>query len=223
MTNESFESEENIIFKFEKLTNVSNYHAWARQMIIAIRTIKLYDFLHEANSFLQLERFSSDEWKLMIRIEKRNFEQNLQSWLDRNEVLVDKIDDMCDNNIQQLLDLTWNAKTTWDFLKKRFSSQNWTHKWFVLNRLKQINYVDYKNVSTYDVAFKIALKEIKNLNITMKNSMMIKIFNNLNSSFETFFTVKNNDARNIEKLFDLDEFITSIEQKKIEWIWSTSI
>ena len=43
---------------------------------------------------------------------------------------------------------------------------------------------------------------------------MIRMFNNFDSSFETFLIVKNNDARNIDKLFDFDEFITSIEQKK---------
>ena len=44
--------------------------------------------------------------------------------------------------------------------------------------------------------------------------MMIKTLNNLSPSFETFLTVKNNDARNTEKLPDLDEFITSVEQKE---------
>ena len=48
----------------------------------------------------------------------------------------------------------------------------------------------------------------------MKNTIMIKMLNNLNSIFETFLIIKNNEARINDKFFDIDEFIIAIEQKE---------
>ena len=149
-------------------------------MINVMRIAQLYEFFDSQKSRAKFERSSKDAWKTLFYIEKREFEQNLQTWVRNNATLVDRIVDMCDVNIQQLLDFVWIAKKTWNYLKKRYLSQDWFHKWFVLNRLKQINYVDCKNVTKYEVAYKNILKEIKDLNISMKNTIIIKMFNNLN-------------------------------------------
>ena len=48
----------------------------------------------------------------------------------------------------------------------------------------------------------------------MKNAIMIKMLNNLDSNFETFLIVKNNEARENDDLFDIDKFIIAVEQKE---------
>ena len=40
------------------------------------------------------------------------------------------------------------------------------------------------------------------------------MLNNLDSIFETFLTVKNNEARNNDDFLDIDKFIIAVEQKK---------
>ena len=52
------------------------------------------------------------------------------------------------------------------------------------------------------------------MNISMENAVVIKMLNNLDPTFETFLTVKNNEARNNDDLPDINKFITAVEQEE---------
>ena len=203
-------------WKFSKLTNSQNYHEWNRQIINVMRIANLYEFFDFQNFRTKFTKSNDEIWKKMLYVQQRNFDQNVLVWIRKNSTFVDRIVNMCDFNIQQLFDSVWIAKKTWKYLKKRYLSQNWFHKWFVFNRLKQIHYSNCKNVTECEVAYKNIFKEIIDLKITMKNAIMIKMFNNFDSIFETFLIVKNNETKKNDDFFNIDKFIIVVKQKKIE-------
>ena len=211
MTNEI---DEIFFWKFSKLTNFQNYHEWNRQMINVMRIAKFYEFLDLQNVRKKFVKSNDEIWKTMLYIQKRNFEQNFLIWIRKNSTFVDRIVNMCNFIIQQLFDSVWIAMKTWNYLKKRYLSQNWFHKWFVFNRLKQIHYSNCKNVTKYEIAYKNIFKKIIDLKITMKNAIMIKMFNNFDSVFETFLIVKNNETKKNNDFFDIDKFIIVVKQKE---------
>ena len=183
-------------------------------MINVMRAADFYEFLDSQSSRAKFTKSSDEVWKRMLYAQQRDFDQNVLVWIWKNSAFVDRIANMCDFNIQQLLDSVWTAKKTWEYLKKRYLSQNWFHKWFVFNRLKQIHYSNCKSATKYEVAYKNILKKIIDLSITMKNAVVIKMFNNFDLIFETFLTVKNNEAKKNNDFFDIDKFIIVVEQKK---------
>ena len=190
------------IFKVDKFSKLS----WMKSS---------NDQRHANCKILRISRFTKCS-KEICEIKWRNFEQNFLIWIRKNSTFVDRIVNMCDFIIQQLFDSVWIAMKTWNYLKKRYLSQNWFHKWFVFNRLKQIHYSNCKNVTKYEIAYKNIFKKIIDLKITMKNAIMIKMFNNFDSIFETFLIVKNNETKKMTIFSTSTSSLLLWNKKKIE-------
>lgn len=201
-------------FKFAKLTGSKNYKSWERNMIFAMRSLGLYGFVDAEDPYLKPEAPTLEELKEMSRSDKRDYELDKNSYNLKNGSLAGRIGGMCEPTIQSLLNAKWDAKETWDFLKKRYSPTGWSHKWEVLNALEQIHYSDCKSASEYGDKFRTALKEVQDLSITMEESVTIKALNNLGSGFDTYLTIVNDKARKEDKLPDLDDLVKAVEEEE---------
>ena len=62
---------------------------------------------------------------------------------------------------------------------------------------------------------KTLLKEIKNLEITMKEWILVKIINSLGPNFEAYIMVLNTKARTEKTLPDLDTLLKILEKEEI--------
>lgn len=72
-----------------------------------------------------------------------------------------------------------------------------------------------KNIKDFRLIIKTLFKEVNNLNITIKELVLIKIINLFRPIFETYVMVLNKKTR-IEKTFsNLDAFLKSFKKEKI--------
>jgi hypothetical protein len=70
-----------------------------------------------------------------------------------------------------------------------------------------MSYASSLNVSDFDRKMYIILKEIKNQEIIIKEYIIIKIINFMNSKFDIYITILNNQARKKKKLSDLNDLL----------------
>ena len=91
----------------------------------------------------------------------------------------------------------------------------WYSKWQSLNRLKETSYTSSKNMSNFRLIIKTLLKEVYDLNISMKEYVLVKIINLLGPTFKTYVTILNKKARTKTALPNLEALLKSLEKEKI--------
>ena len=107
---------------------------------------------------------------------------------------------MCTNIVQKEF-LTvkslveWDPKELWDWLKRRYTLQNFTSKWSLLDKLYEIQHSEYKNVTEYISHIKDASAEIEDLKISISEAVVIHALNNLNSHFRPYLAILSHDDR----------------------------
>ncbi len=147
-----------------------------------------------------------------VRIEKH--EEVIEKWDINNEKMMSKIEAMCIRAVQMKFKSEWDAKTTWESFRKRYTSYKWVFKWVLLNRLKKMSYANLIDVSDFDRKMCFILKEMKNQEIIIEEYVMIKIINFMNSEFDTYVIVLNESVRKKKMLSELDELLQSLIKKK---------
>lgn len=136
-------------YAFAKLKGSENYKEWAREMGFALKEAGLMSLVNGDRS-RPLE-YKKEQKDVLLkkddgedRIEKR--EHAIEKWNTNDGKVVGKIGRMCTKTVQMEFKPEWNAKTTWDSLKERYTPQGWSSKWAVLNRLEETTYESSSNV-----------------------------------------------------------------------------
>ncbi len=201
---------------FFKLKRSDNYKEWACEMMFALRQVELMRLVN--NDRIQPLSYTKEQKKTIlekneeVRIEKR--EEVIEKWNINNEKMMSKIEAMCIRAVQMKFKSEWNAKTTWESLRKQYTSHEWVFKWVLLNRLKETSYANSIDVSDFNRKMRFILKEIKNQEIIIEEYVMIKIINFMNSEFDTYVTVLNESVRKKKTLSELDELLQSLKKKE---------
>ncbi len=194
---------------FSKLKESDNYKEWAREMTFALRQIELMRLVNDDRirslSYTKEQKKTILEKNEEVRIEKH--EEVIEKWDINNEKMMSKIEAMCIRAVQMKFKSEWNAKTTWESLRKRYTSHEWIFKWVLLNRLKETSYVNLIDVSDFDRKMRFILKEIKNQEIIIEEYVTIKIINFMSSEFNTYVTILNESVRKKKMLSKLDELL----------------
>lgn len=102
-------------------------------------------------------------------------------------------------------------KELWDWLKKRYTLQNFASNWNALDRLHAIRHCECKNVTEYMSRIKDASAEIEDLKISISEVVVIHALNNLDSHFRPYLAILSHDAREKEKLPTLSEVTKALE------------
>lgn len=201
------------MYTFAKLKGTENYKGWAREMSFALRDAGLISYANgtavKPNPYRKEECASVSEEK----IEKR--EADIEKWILNDSRTGEKIGKMCTTAVQQLIKDEWSAKKMWDELKLKYTADRCYSKWQILNRLEEGSYASSKDMQDFGLRMKILLEEVDNLNITIKEWVLIKIINSLGPTFETYVTVLNKKARTEKSLPDLDALVKSLEEEEI--------
>ena len=87
------------IYSFSKLSKFKNYIQWNRQMFHEIRSIELYDFIDEKNSWNSSMSYIEIEFVKLIKKEKENHLTNVKKYHDKIVNLTNKINKMCKQHI----------------------------------------------------------------------------------------------------------------------------
>ena len=131
-----------------------------------------------------------------------------------------KISRMCSDTVQKEFlavknSTEWDPKELWDWLKKRYTLQNFASKWSALDKLHAIRHSECKNVTEYMSRIKDASAEIDDLRISISEAVVIHALNNLDSHFRPYLAILSHDAREKEKLPTLSELTKALEDEQL--------
>ncbi len=107
----------------------------------------------------------------------------------------------------------WNPKEPWDWLKKRYTLQNFASKWNALDKLHAIQHKECKNVAEYMSRIKDASTEIEDLKISISEAVVIHALNNFDSHFRPYLAILSHNAWEKEKLPTLSELTKTLEDE----------
>ena len=191
MTHDDVKDDE---FKFLKLVEAQNYREWNKNMINALQTAEVWNLVFDIE-----DSSRKRERKLFYEHQKeQDAKQNIYD--ARCFKIRDRIVVMCQSKVQIMIDFNDESQKMWTFLKTRFESTDWVNKWTIINRFEKIHYDEIKNMIIYNEKLTKTKQKIMNFNIFIIDVFVIKILNNFNSNFHTFFAIKNSEIR-IDKKF----------------------
>ena len=141
---------------------------------------------------------------------------------EKQRRVVGKIGKMCTDDVQQeflsMRDLAngeiWNPKDLWEHLKTRYTLKNWSAKWSTFNRLEEINYEKCKTIEEYGSLVRDIKAEINDISLSVEQIVVLKLLNGLGSSFSTYLTILNEQARREDKFPALDGLLKNLEDEE---------
>ena len=203
-------------FTFKKLQGAENYKQWNRDMTFALQDAKLWGHIDEsARRPPELKEKPDDDEDRKKRIYQRW--EKIQDF-DLNVLkTAAKISRMCTDKVQKEFlamknSTEWDPRILWDWLKKRYTLQNFASKWSALGKLHAIRHSEYKNVAKYMSRIKDVSTEIEDLQISISEAVVIHALNNLDSHFWPYLAILSHDAREKEKLLTLSELTKALEE-----------
>ena len=125
----------------------------------------------------------------MIKKEREKHRENARKYHSKVASLAGKISKMCEQHIQQLIDIDWTAMEVWDYLKNQYSPKGWSNEWDVLNRLTNTTMAECKKISVYGDQTQRIREKRKGLKTTLKNTRVITTLNTLGPEFEAYLTI----------------------------------
>ena len=206
-------------FMFQKLQVAENYKQWNRDMIFALQDAKLWD--HNMGSARRPTEFKDtkddDEDRKECIYQRwgkiRDFDQDVQK-------IAAKISRICADTVQKEFlavktSTEWDPKKLGDWLKRRYTLQNFASKLNALEKLHGIRRSDLKNVSKYMSRMKEVSAKINNLKISISESVVMHAVNNLDSYFRPYLAILSNNAQEKKKLPTLSELTKNLENEEM--------
>lgn len=212
---------DDIPYTFAKLSGSASYKKWSREMTFALQEAELWGYI------------TGDRIKPRELIEKKDdnedrLEKIDQRKLDRLEFdekerrVVGKIGKMCTDDVQQeflaMKDVSkkesWTPKELWEHLKTRYTLKNWSAKWSAFNRLEELDYSRCKSIEEYGSNARDILAELTDMTLSIEQVVLLKLLNGLGSSFSTYLTILNEQARRDKSFPKLDELLKNLEDEE---------
>ena len=158
-------------FAFPKLSGPENYIQWSRQMLHEIKSAELYGLIDNKRPWHEPEAYTEVEFAALTKKEREEHREDVRKYHSKVASLAGKMSKMCEQHIQQLIDMDWTAMEVWDYLRNQYAPKGWSNKWDVLNRLTNTTMAECKKVSVYGDQMQRVMKEVKDLkNDTRRSS-----------------------------------------------------
>ena len=77
----------------------------------------------------------------------------------------------------------------WKWLKDWYTEDNVIIKWSVITDIEKMTLSSHKNINQYCFKYYNLAHKMNDLKITLKDTLMLKVLNNLNSEYNQFMTV----------------------------------
>ena len=208
------EEEENV-WRFSKLKEADNIIQWKRNMIIAMKSIYLYDWIDGIKILLvdvSLNIIKIEDW---TKTNKREYQRKIENYNFKNIVLKNRIKKMCNEHVVQFINTEdKSVKKIWNVILTWYKSQRWSKKWAMMNRFEKLNYIDEKSIESLISKIIVIKLKWKDLKIIEDELFVFKFFNVLNSNFETYLIILNEKVRRNENLLNLNMLIIRLKQEE---------
>ena len=213
------------LYTFPKLMGSANYKKWSRDMAFALQEAELWSYVTGARRMPREIPYPSDKEteETEEQLEKRD-QRDLErlEFEEKQRRVIGKIGKMCTDDVQQeflsMRDLTkgevWKPKDLWDHLKARYTLKHWSAKWATFNRLEEIEYEKCKSIEEYGSLVRDIKSEIMDISLSVEQIIVLKLLNGLGTSFSTYLTILNEQARREEKFPALDELLKNLEDEE---------
>lgn len=218
------------LYTFPKLLGSANYKKWSRDMAFALQEAELWSYVTGARKMPRELPYPANKSQggAILGETEEQLEKRDQRDLERLEFeekqrrVVGKIGKMCMDDVQQeflsMKDLakgdTWNPKDLWEHLKARYTLKNWSAKWATFNRLDEIDYQKCKSIEEYGSLVRDIKAEINDISLSVEQVVVLKLLNGLGSSFSTYLTILNEQARRDDKFPSLDGLLKNLEDEE---------
>ena len=200
-------------------------------MAFALQEAELWSYVTGARKIPREIPFpskSSDDDEVSLEETPDQLDKRDQRDLERLEFeekqrrVVGRIGKMCTDDEQQeflsMRDLAngeiWNPKDLWEHLKTCYKLKNWSAKWSTFNGLEEINYEKCKTIEEYGSLVTDIKAEITDISLSVEQIVVLKLLNGLGSSFSTYLTILNEQARREDKFPVLDGLLKSLEDEE---------
>ncbi len=186
-------------FMFRKLQEAENYKQWNQDMIFALKDAKLWDhIMRSARRPTELKETKNDDEDRKERIYQR-WKRIWDFNLDVRKTAA-KISRICTDTVQKEFltvknSTEWDPKKLWDWLKRRYTLQNFASKWSSFDKFHGIRHSECKNVTEYMSRIKDASAKIDDLKISISEAVVIHALNNLNSHLWPYLAILSYDTR----------------------------
>ena len=184
-------------------------------MITAMKSVYLYDWIDGIKVLLvdvSLNIIKTENW---IKTDIREYQREIENYNLKNIALKGKIKTMCNEHVVQFIDTkNKSVKKVWNVILTRYKLQKWSKKWTMMNRFEKLNYIDEKSIESLASKIIVIKSKWKDLKITKDELFVLKLFNILSSSFETYLIIFNEEARKDENLLNLNTLITRLKQEE---------
>lgn len=201
-----------------KLRGSENYQKWERAAALALIKVSLWEYINgEQKEFSVIKTTREDTSKQQDRIDKRI--EKRQKYFQQQKKIVDLIKSFCTNIVQQEFISkknleSWNLKNLWDFLKKRYTLNNWVIKWVSFNKFEELSFQICKNVQKFESKLQEIKTELKNLEVIIEDAITLKALNFLEIFFSQYLVMINDNARQESELSNLDIFLKNLENEE---------
>ncbi len=170
----------------------------------------------------ELTAKKDDDEDCLEKIDQRNLDR--LEFDEKEQQIVGKIGKKCTDDVQQeflaMKDYTkngaWTPGTLWEHLKTRYNLNNWSAKWGVFNHLEELDYPGCKSIEGYRSNARDIFAEITDMALTVEQNVILKLLNGFSSSFSTYLTILNKQARRDEKFPKLDDLLKNLEDEKAQ-------
>ena len=187
-------------------------------MTFALQDAKLWDYIMtSAKRRSELKNTKDNDKDKKERIYQR-WKKIRDSDLDLQKTAV-KISRMCTDTVKNKFltiknSTEWESKNFWDWVKRRYTLQNFTSKWNALDKLHQIRHSECKNVTENMSRIEDASAEINNLKISISETVVIYALNNLISYFWPYLASLSHEVWENKKLPTISELMKTLEDEK---------
>ena len=100
------------VFTFSKLNGPENYIQWSRQMVHEIKSAELYGLIDTVHPWPQPETLTEAQFKALDKKKQKEYNEEVRKYRNKDGSLAGKISKMCEQHIQQLIEVDWTAKKT---------------------------------------------------------------------------------------------------------------
>ncbi|KAK3176793.1 hypothetical protein OEA41_008118 [Lepraria neglecta] len=181
------------LFGFAKLKGPENFKTWWRNMQFALADallLKYVDGTYPRPRPGPVPDGSSEA----VKAESLR-DQN--SWDAQDGRASARLGYMCSQDVQQFLDIeTSSSRTsaqTLEFLKEKFTPSGLAAKWAALSKLSSISYKG--SITNMSTEFKTVWTEMTDLNVELKDVILLTLLNNLGPEWNQYRTVLKKKAR----------------------------
>ena len=183
-------------FSFQKLQGFENYKSWAEDFLTALQTISLHKFIlplsdNSASSLLSLtaEQMTDIVWITAAEQHEKKYDCHHTNNIWVQALILKTVVTSITKEWKSTHLNNTSLYNLWKWLKEQYTEGNVTMKWSVITEVEGMNLSNHTNIDQYCSKYYDLAHQINDLKITLKDTLMLKVLNNLDSEYNQFMTV----------------------------------